>query len=492
MKRIIAIFLLMTAFFCSGADFVSHPRQEQHFALRRLARYINGNFKMAGKSSDVEIISDETIPPGEPRCEVYQRKHRIYINPLDDWQRDPGFCRRLIHLLLRAKCGSAAADLSPLPDWFICGISRVVDEQTASARLIRNQHTFTLLDVLAENGCFGNPADVLEVDYEQLSGAEKMFFNEYAKLLMLTLDRARGFSRLTVIIGDDAVIDPAKFNAAALLVLKNLDDKLISPAYRRIMWSDIVPPPEKFTLRCLEDALVSDVPELDKDGLPTGKLQKIRLEEFSSLFERDDFLFICRRAVSKLHTVSVGESRKVRSLLADLRYLLEAEISNISGRQQEIQLPAAQLQKNGGKVPPDGKKRRVPLNAGLMRTVADKRENDKKFDELMSKSGESGFTDSMRSFYRQNVVRKKDQETLAGRLDRMFSSGSKIDRNDILRYISAVKEELAGRTALRKYLDETASDITPVRNVIKFRRDIIFGGDIRQTLWLEKISRQLY
>ena len=490
MKRIISIFLLITTIIACKADVVSHPDREQHFALRRLVRYINGNFKMAGKTCEVEIVSEESVPPGEPRVEILRRKHRIYINPLDDWQRDEGFCRKLIHLLLRAKSGCSAANLSDLPDWFVCGIAEVAREQTASARLIRNQHTFTLLDILSESGCFGNPAAILDADMKTLSWAEKMLFAEYSKLLMLTLEKERAFSRFTVMLGDDAVIDRQKFNDTAKKLLNNFDSEFISPAYRRIMWSDLVPPPEKFTLMCLEKALVSDVPELDKEGLPTGKLLKVRLEDFSLLADRSDFLFICRRAVSGLHTVSVGESRRVRSLLADLRYLLEAEINYQTGRRSSVERSAKptdpRVRKSGkpGAIQPSNNKKQS----------ANKQKADADFDSLMRNSSDSRFKESMREFYKNNVIDKNadSSSVFTGRIGRMFSSETKLDGRKAALYISEIKTALSERAALRGYLAKELSAVTPIHDLIKFRKGVIYDADSRHTLWLERISKELY
>ena len=499
MKRIIAIFLLLTAFSGIGADLVSHEEQAQEFALKRLVRYINGNFKISGKSVYVEILSDKTVPPGEPRVEISARKHRIYINPQDDWQRDYSFCRRLIHLLLRAKCGCAAKNLEQLPDWFICGMAQVISEQTGSARLIRNQHTFTLLDILAGNGCFGNPADVLPVKLKQLSVEEKMFFYEYSKLVMLTLDKSRGFSRLAVIISDDPVIDRKKFNAAASEKLSNYRDEFISPVYRKIMWSDIMPPPEELTLNCLEKALVSDVPELDEEGLPTGRMLKVRLEDFSKLANRDDFLFICRRAAAGLHTISVGESRVVRKLLADLRFHLEEEISHQTVRRQDIEKSSQKSVPQTGKQKSPGgsggmvtKKSPVPSRKVSGRPLDTKKQDDADFDSLMKKSSDKDFQQSVRKFYKEKVVVEEKKESVAGKINRMFSAESKLDGKVVSRYIAEIKTALALRAELRRYLDETATSVTPVQKLIKFRKRIIYSGDHRYASWLESVSKELY
>ena len=470
---------------------ISHDGEARQFALRRLVRYINGNFKVSGRAADVEIFSDNSVPPGEPRLEIYSRKHRIYVNPQDDWQRDNNFCFRLIHLLLSAKCGRSAADLKQLPDWFIAGISQVVSEQTGSARLIRNQHTFTLLDMLAENGCFGNPADVLDVELKQLSEEEKKFFYEYSKLVMLTLDKSRGFSRLAVIIGDDPVIDSNKFNAAARRILENNKDELISPVYRRIMWSDIVPPPEKFTLNCLEKALVSDVPELDKEGYPTGKILKVRLEDFAKLSNREDFLFICRRAASRLQTVSVGESRSVRKQIADLRYHLEEEIFYQTGRQQNVekstQITTSQTpnRKTAGPTVKSSQQ-------NIVRTKQTRKNDDADFDRLMNNSSDKDFQKSMKKFYQEKVISSVKEESVTGKLNRMFSAESKLDSQIINKYIAGIKAALEQRAELRAYLDATVSSMTPVQNLIRFRKRIIYSGGQQHVLWLEKVRSELY
>lgn len=474
MKSLIAIFMLFFLLSGMAADFVSHPEQEQHFALRRLLRYVNGNFKVADKAAEVEIFCEETIPPGDPQMTLSSGKARIMLNSLDDWRRDAGVCRKLVILLLRAKTGNFKGDLSALPDWFVSGIAEVASEQTSSARLIRNQHSFPLLDILAANGVFGDPASVINIDAKRLSSGEKAFYREYCKLIMLTLKRVRRFSGLTVLIGDSRKFDAEKFNAAAAKALRALDDRMIAPAYRRELWSDLVPPPERLTRRCLAELLVSEVPELDQDGLPTGKMLKVSLENFAQLADRPDFVFLCRRVASQLYVISIGESREVRSILADLRYILENDIQNFAGEPQEKKTPERTA----------GTQRRKERSGALAK-------NEEKFNELLKKNGDVDFRKSVRRFYQEKVV-SSDKNSKRSGISRMFSSGSVIDPSFVRSRVADIRSALDRRERLRRFLETESLKMKNVPDEIKYRRNWIYQGDSRHGAWLEMVGKELF
>lgn len=498
MKRIISIFLLLSAFAVCRADYVRHPDSELRFALSRLVRYIRENFKVAGRNYEVNIITDDKVPPGAPRYEIKQRQYYIYINPMDDFRRDEFFCLRLICMLLRAKSGCSAGNLADLPDWFVCGMTQVVIEQTRGAMIVRNQHTFTLLDTLAENGCFGNPVDILNVDLKQLSGAEKMFFAEYSKLVMLALDKTKGFHELSAIIGGDPVIDRKKFNGVALKALNDFDEELISPIYRRIMWGELLPPPEKFTGKCLEKVIAVDVPELDIEGVPTGKLMKVPLENLQTLVDRDDFLFICRRVITRLYTISAGESRQVRKLIADMRYLIETEFNYQKSRwesverDENLQQTGRKTAKNTAIVKSGGKKNSRLLKPEANKSLQKNKNTDVLFDELMNNSSGSDFKRSIRDFYQMNVVSKKLNGY--GKITGTFGiTKSKFNSKAVSRCISDIKSALADRAALREYLDKEIFMKTPIHEMIKFRKEFIYGQDENpHAIWLDRIDKELY
>ena len=483
MKSIIAIFILLLPFFCGSADFVSHPDLEHNFALRRLLRYINGKFKVAGRAIDVEMYCEESVPPGEPRVSNVSGKLRIVTNPLDDWQRDQGFCRKLIVLLLRAKSGNLNGDWSELPDWFVCGISQVVSEQTSCARLIRNQHAFPLLSMLAENGMFGNPADILNLKRDELTEEEKKFFLEYSKLVVLTLEKVRCFPGIAVLLSDSSKISREKFNQQAYRFLNNFNDRMIAPAYRRELWSDLVPPPEKFTRKCLETAFVSEVPELDSEGVPTGKMLKIRLEDFPGLSERGDFLLLCRNASNKLFTVSVGESREIRSLLADLRHILEADIKRMADDQPKDE--------NTPQKTADKKAKPFASN----KNASNSKMQEKSFDDLLQKSQNSDFRKEVRRFYKEQKITDSHSNktgTVVSGINRMFSSGTLIDREVVKKYIGEILASLERRTEQRAFVDGVERQRQAVPRQIENRKKRIYGGDLRHTVWLETVSKDLY
>ena len=472
MKAIFAIFIMLLPFFCGAADFVSHSDMEQNFALRRLLRYINGNFRTAAKSVELELYCEETVPPGEPQVSSVNGKMRIVINPLDNWQKDMPFCRKLVTLLLRAKTGNLNGDFSDLPDWFVFGISQIAAEQTSSARLIRNQHSFPLLCILAENGCFGDPSLVLDIKAETLSDEEKQFFLEYSKLIMLVLEKMRCFSRMTVLMSECRAIDRTAFNRIANGFLNGKKDPMIAQIYRRELWSDLVPPPEKLTLKCLENVFVQQIPELDSQGVPTGKVVKVRLEEFPQLAKRHDFILICRSVSAKLQTVSVGESREVRTLLADLRRIFENDIHRMTEGEPQKKDTSKKTKKS-----------------------AKQQDNGKSFDELMKKSQSGDFKKHAQSFYKEKVVSdKRDSvsDRIVSGVNKMFSSRTTLDGKVIKSYVNEIYSSLERRAQIRRFIEKMDKQKRSVPQQIDFRKKIIYGGDYRHLQWIEAVSKELY
>lgn len=431
----------------------------------------------------MEIDCDGSVPPGEPQESIVSGKMRIILNPLDDWQRDSGFCRKLITKLLRAKSGNINGNLSQLPDWFIYGIAQIAAEQTASARLVRNQHSFELLNLLAENGTFGNPADILDLKRSSLSSEEEKFFLEYAKLLMLTLGRRRCFAELTAHISYSARFDADKFNAAARKSLKQLDEKMISPFYRRELWSDLTPPPEKFTRMALEYAFITDIPELDEEGLPTGKILKVHIVDLPALADRPDFLLICRRISSKLFAVSSGESREVRTLLANIRYIFESDIQRLTEVQQSGEVQAGGINVRHAK----------PLAAKNSKPAVNNLESD--LNKLLQNSQNSDFRKNVRSFYKEKVI-SSDSKSAGGQIvsgfNRMFNSGTQIDADVIKKYVAEIYSAVDKRTEIRAFVIGEEEKIRSIPSWIENRRRSIYGGNSRHAAFLESVSNNLY
>ena len=481
MKQIIIIFFLTLSFFLHGADFVSHPDMEQHVALRRLVRYVNNKFKAAGKSVDVEIICSENSPPGEPQVIRSKGKWRLVINPFDDWQRDHDFCRKLITLLLCAKSGNGYAAISGLPDWFIYGISQVVRDHTSSARLIRNQYSFELLDMLCANGCFGDPLDVIRLKFADLPVEQTPFFLEYTKLIMLALDRARAVTRLSVMISEASFIDEKVFNEVALKVLPKISDNDIPTVYRREMWSDLVPPPEELTLNCLERISTLQIPELDSENIPTGRILSVKLEDLPTLSTRPDYVLLCRRAARALFVMSVGEARKVRMKLADLRYHFEQDINRDINRDASV--PVAE---SGSRNAPD---RKIPKKQTARKGAQD---TALEFEKIMERSRDGNFRKNVQNFYRKKVLTREQKKgfgsRVAGAFGNIFASRTTLDGRMIGKTLKEIRELLQQRKAEREFLEAVNLKRFPVRKMLKWRTLLIREGDPEQAAWLSSVG----
>ena len=474
MKNITVIFLLAVPVLLSGADFISHPDMEQYFALRRLTRYIHSKFRASGRTNDVEIVCSEMSPPGEPALTRRKGRWKIEINPGDNWLVDHAFCRKLSAILLSAKCGVSQETVQQLPDWFVLGITQVVAGQLESARLIRNQQSFPLLGMLSSHGCFGDPADILELKFSELSAEEQPYYLEYAKLIMLTLERGRAVSRLAAMLSGDAPVTPASFNAAARRTLPAKFDPMISPAYRREMWSDMIAPPEALTLGCLDEVENMTLPELDAEGVPTGKIIRAKLEELPQLAARPDYLLLCRRAADRLFVMSVGEERPVRKRLADLRYHFEQDISrgaNYDMTESSQAPPQISGKKSAGK-------------------SAKKPGADKEFNELMKKSRDKDFRNNMQKFYRTRVLNDTRKTGVAEKAAAFFAGSTQLDASYISSMLKDIRSELDLRKRRRQYLDRINMQRFPVRRLLKHRIRNIREGDIEHVLWLNSLSER--
>ncbi len=469
-------------FFChllGAVDFVNHPDQEGRFALRRLTGYISGNFRVAKKSLDVDILSDPRAIPGEPFLEYMPDKRaRITINPADDWRQDRGFCRKLIFLLLKLKTGSPAADAGDLPDWFVFGIAQAAQERTASARLVRNSHSFELLGLLAAAGAFRNPLQILPLELSKLTPEEEPFFLEYAKLMAYVLEDAGRFSHFTAIFAESNTLDRRDFDRVAAECLKNYDSRYIAPEFRRELWSDLNPPPEDFTLKCFEEAYKVPVPELDKDGLPTGKTASIALDELPSLSERPDYHLLCRYAANEIFAVSVGESREIRRELAGLRVMFEQESMIFAAS-------AAGKTQNSSSDPRSKNRKKQPKKSG----------GTASFDELMKDHGKKEFRELTRKFYKEKVISStvpggEKRSTGAGS-DTIAPGRSKSEPEKIRRIAGNIRQLLEERKELRFKLDSMAAKERTVRESIRRRSSFLENGDDRISGWLERLENSL-
>ena len=484
MKSLFVIFLLSAPIFChflGAVDFVSHPDAESRFALRRLTGYISGNFRVAKRSAEVDILSDPRAIPGEPFVErTPEKRIRITINPADDWKQDRNFCRKLIFHLLKSKTGCPAVNFDALPDWFVFGIAGAAQERTGSARLARNSHSFELLNVLILNGAFGDPSMVLPLEMAKLTPEEQPFFLEYAKLVVHTLESAGKFTHFSAILTESREIVKEDFDRVALECLKNYQSEYIAPQFRKELWGDLNPPPEDFSLRCLETACKIPVPELDKDGLPTGKIGEISLDLLPDLSERQDYYLLCRHAAKGLFNISVGESREVRNLLAQLRAMFE---------QDAVDFAAA------------GASAKTPGRGGDPRAKA-KREQKKRagreissFDELMKEQGKKEFTELTRKFYKDKVISgnasRGGNSDVFGNINGIIPQRTKAEPEKIRHLLEVIRQTLDERKALRRQLDGTAAKERSVREAIRTRARFLENGDDRVSRWLEQIESRM-
>ena len=484
MKRLFAIFLLPATLFChflGAVDFISHPDAEGSFALRRLVGYISGNFRVAKKNFVVDILSDSKAVPGEPFLEYMPDKRaRITINPADDWTQDRGFCRKLVFLLLKLKTGSPAVNGDALPDWFVFGIAQAAKERTASARLVRNSHNFKLLELLVAGGSFRNPLQILPLELSALTPEEEPFFLEYAKLAAYALENAGKFSHFAAILTESRRIVRSDFDRVAAECLKNYDSKYIAPEFRKELWGGLNPPPEDFTLKCFEAACKIPVPELDKEGLPTGKIGTVALHELPTLRERPDYHLLCRYAAKEILDISVGESREIRMALADLRIMFE----------QESMAFAAGA--GAGK---------VQINSTDPRAKA-KKEQQKRagkgtasFDELMNNQEKGGFRELTRKFYKEKVISTTVHEggnrSVRSGLGNLMPRRTKAEPENILRIAENIRQLLAERKALRSKLDSIAAKERSVRENIRRRSILLENSDDRISGWLEQLENSL-
>ena len=484
MKSLFAIFLLPATLFChflDAADFVSHPDAEGRFALRRLVGCISGNFRVAKKSLEVDILSDSKAVPGEPFWEYMPDKRvRITINPADDWMQDRGFCRKLVFLLLKFKTGSPAVNGDALPDWFVFGIAQAAKERTASARLARNSHNFELLELLVTDGSFRNPLHILPLKLSALTPEEVPFFLEYAKLAVYALENAGKFPNFAAILTESRSLVRSDFDRVAAECLKNYDSKYVAPEFRKELWGDLNPPPEDFTLKCFEAACKIPVPELDKDGLPTGKIGTVALHELPALSERPDYHLLCRYAAKEIFAVSVGESREVRRALAGLRVMFEQDFMTFAAA------AGTGKAQNSSTDPRAKAKKEQQKRAG---------KGAASFDELMNNQEKSEFRELTRKFYKEKVL----SGTAPGGGNRSVRSGlgnlmpvrAKAEPENIRRIAENIRQLLAERKALRSKLDSAAARERSVRENIRRRSIFLENSDDRISGWLEQLENSL-
>jgi hypothetical protein len=335
-----------------------------------------------------------------------------------------------------------------------------------------------LIDALVQQGAFCNPAEVIPLEMSKLSPEEVPFFLEYAKLAVYTLGSEKKFSTFAAILTESRKIERSDFDNIAIGCLKNFDSKYIAPQFRKELWGDLNPPPEDFSLRCFEAAYKVPVPELDKDGLPTGKIGETSLEELPTLSGRQDYYLLCRYAAKELFAVSGGESREVRNLLAQLRVMFEQDTVNFSS---------------------SGKSGKAPKESSDPRAKA-KREQQKRegkdtssFDSLMKEQGKVEFTELTRKFYKEKVISDKvtGGADMLDNINAVIPTRSKADPEKIRRIAGLIRQSLADRKALRKRLDRTADGEKCVRDMIRSRADFLKNDDDRVSRWLEQVENRM-
>ncbi|MBO5991130.1 MAG: hypothetical protein J6R00_05730, partial [Lentisphaeria bacterium] len=342
----------------------------------------------------------------------------------------------------------------------------------------RNSHSFVLIDALVREGMFCNPVQVIPLEIANLSPEEIPFYLEYAKLAVHTLDSAGKFPTFAAILTESRKIERSDFDHVAAECFKNFDSKYIAPQFRKELWGDLNPPPEDFSLRCFESAYKLPVPELDKDGLPTGKMVEVSLDVLPTLSKRQDYYLLCRYAAKELFAVSGGESREVRNLLAQLRVMFEQDNAIFSSYRKSGSVP------KGGSDPRAKAKKEQQEREG--RDVSS-------FDSLMKKQDKVEFTKLTRKFYKEKVISDKaaDGGGILGNINSVIPHRSKADPEKIRRIADNIRQALADRRALRNTLDKTSDGEKCIRDVIRSRAEFLKNDDDRISRWLEQIENRM-
>lgn len=317
--------------------------------LKAFDRQLCTVFRVNSRRSPIRcrITASPNAAPGGVLFRTRRNLWDVEFNTtLPGWREDPELWRRLAGILLLAKHGGPPPENPAwLPVWLSEGILAQLEEQRGAERLLRRNRQYPITRALlaAKLPLPDFRYMTGELDPSRLTRSERKWYREFSRLLLdilgnLTSPADNALLDYALLSADpkhsaehvrsstiERVLRNAALRAAPQTGRGNTPvnlQRFLEDCARRTVWHLFAPMPPEFAEARFREINQLELPVLDADRKPTGKIEIAPLDTLPDrLIGRPDGIAIRDRKIRELHSLIPGNSPE---LLARCRELGEA------------------------------------------------------------------------------------------------------------------------------------------------------------------------
>ena len=317
--------------------------------LKAFDRQLCTVFRVNSRRSPIRcrITASPNAAPGGVLFRSRRNQWEVEFNTsLPGWKEDLELWRRLAGILLLAKRGGPAPENPAyLPTWLVAGIQAQLAEQRGAARLLRGNRQYPITRALLAANLPLPDLQYMssELDPARLTPGELKLYREFSRLLLeilfrLTSQTDNALFDYALLSADpkhsaehvrgstiDRVLRNAAQRAEEKAGRKNVPPNLqrfLEDCARRTVWHLLAPMPPEFAEAQFREINRLELPVLDADRKPTGKIEIAPLDTLPErLIGRPDGIAVRDRKINEIQRLVPGNSPEI---LSRYRELVEA------------------------------------------------------------------------------------------------------------------------------------------------------------------------